>query len=65
MAKKTVPVALEADDGRCSYRLAAGVTRVNGQKVSGVEVRLTAQEALYDLSLGRIELVKPPVSGDV
>ena len=53
MAKRTAPVAA-ADDGRLEYHVVDGVTRINGSKVTGKTVRLTAAEAVYDLSLDRI-----------
>ena len=53
MAKRTAPVAA-ADDGRIEYRVVDGVTHINGAKVTGKTVRLTAAEAVYDLSLDRI-----------
>lgn len=53
--KKTVPDVTSGD--AADYAVADGVTVVNGQPVRGRKVRLTLAEALFDLSLGRIEPV--------
>jgi len=43
-----------------TYTVADGVDWVNGKKVpDSRQVKLTEQEALFDLSLGRISLHKP------
>lgn len=52
------------DDGRKQFAVADGVAIVNGKKVTGATVRLTATEALYDLSVGRIGAVDSEASGD-
>lgn len=57
MAKRTVPIAA-ADDGRTEYHVVDGVTHINGAKVTGKTLRLTAAEAVYDLSLDRIRRVE-------
>lgn len=55
--KKKVTLDVTAGD-TADYNVAHGVTIVNGQPVRGRKVRLTLAEALFDLSLGRIEPVK-------
>lgn len=59
MAKSKVAATPAVNDGRVSYRVMDGVERVNGIKVSGSTIPLLPSEALYDLALGRIELVVP------
>lgn len=55
--KKNLVPDVTAGDAE-DYNVAHGVTIVNGQPVRGRKVRLTLAEALFDLSLGRIEPVK-------
>lgn len=54
MAKRSAPAVIAPDDGIRSYLVADGVTHVNGQKVTEQTVRLTAEQALYDLAVGRV-----------
>lgn len=44
------------------YKVAEGVTHVDGRKVTGATVMLTREQALYDLSLDRISLVTSKAS---
>ena len=54
MAKKTVAAQVASEQTLVTYRVAEGVSRINGRKVDGPTVDLTPAEALYDLSLGRL-----------
>jgi hypothetical protein len=58
MAKKFLPTPSLVDDGPVEYMVSPGVTHVNGAKVSSQTVRLTPEQALYDLAVGRLSL--PP-----
>jgi len=54
MGKKSLPAVVQADTGLIDYRVTVGVTRINGQKVSGETVQLSPEQALYDVALGRL-----------
>lgn len=54
MAKKTVAAPAVGEQTLVTYRVAEGVSRINGRKVDGPTIDLTPAEALYDLSLGRL-----------
>ena len=54
MAKKTVAAQVASEQTLVTYRVAEGVSRINGGKVDGPTIALTPAEALYDLSLGRL-----------
>lgn len=57
MAKAKQPVL---DAGDCAFRVADGVTRAAGRKVQpGDILTLAAEEALYDLAIGRLIRVAP------
>lgn len=56
--KKTVTPAV-APEAVAEYRVSTGVSHINGKTVTGDTVKLTREEAMYDLALGRIS----PVSG--
>lgn len=65
MAKRSVPVVIAADDGMRSYRVADGVTHLNGRRVTEQTVRLTSEQALYDLAVGRITpVIDDSATGD-
>ena len=60
MAKRSAPAVTVFDDGMLSYRVADGVTHLNGQKVTDQTVRLTRDQALYDLAIGRLMPLADP-----
>ncbi len=65
MGKKTVPAVTPVDDGLIDYRVANGVTRINGQTVSSEIVQLRPEQALYDLAIGRLlPLAAPAPAGE-
>lgn len=67
MAKRSAPPVTVADDGLRSYRVADGVTHLNGQRVTDQTVRLTMDQALYDLAIGRLMPLADtsPTNGEV
>lgn len=52
--KKIVAATAVSEQTLVTYRVSEGVDRINGKKVTGSTVQLTAAQAFYDLSLGRI-----------
>lgn len=52
-------------DGKTEYQIKPGVAWVNGRRVKGTKtIRLTAEEAAYDLGLSRISPAGQPVPAD-
>lgn len=62
MSKRSVPAVIQAENGLIEYRVAAGVTFINGQKVSSETVQLRPEQALYDLAVGRLTPANAPQS---
>lgn len=57
MSRKKAPAPMPVDNGLVEYKVAEGVTHVDGKKVSSDTVKLTREQALFDLSLDRISPV--------
>jgi hypothetical protein len=62
MAKAKTIVPAPVADKLIEYKVAEGVTHVDGKKVKTPTVMLTRGQALYDLSLDRISPAAPKAS---